>query len=48
MMCELVVVRMAVCDVEVVVVECCGVNDCVMTGGSAEMTVMRLPWLVTV
>ena len=48
-MCELVVVKMAVCDVEVlVVVECCGVNDCVMTGGSAEMTVMRLPWLVTV
>ena len=24
----------------------CGVNDCVMTGGSVEMTVMRLPWLV--
>ena len=47
-MCELVVVRMAVCDVEVVVVECCGVNDCVMIGGSAEMTVMRLSWLVTV
>ena len=47
-MCELVVVRMAVCDVEVVVVECCGVNDCVMTGGSAEMTVMKLPWLVPV
>ena len=45
-MCE-VVVRMAVCDVEVVV-ECCGVNDCGMTGGSAEMTVMRLPWMVTV
>ena len=45
-MCELVVVRMAARDVEVVVVEC-GVNECVMTGGSAEMTVMRLPWLVT-
>ena len=40
------VVRMNVCDVEVVVAECCGVNDCVMTGGSVEMTVMRLPWLV--
>ena len=38
---------MAVCDVEVVVVECCGVNDCVMTGGSVEMTVVMLPWLVT-
>ena len=25
-----------VCDVEVVVVECCGVNDCVMTGGSDD------------
>ena len=47
-MCELVVVRMAVCDVEVVVVECGGVNDCVMTGGCVEMTVIRLPWLVTV
>ena len=46
-MCELVV-RMAVCDVEVVAVECCGVNDCVMTGGCVEMTMMRLPWLVTV
>ena len=32
----------------VVVVECCVVNDCVMTGGSVEMTVMRLPRLVTV
>ena len=41
------VVGMNVCDVEVVVVECCGVNDCVMTGGSVEMTVMRLPWLMT-
>ena len=47
-MCELVVVRMALCDVEVVVVECCGVHDCVATGGSAEMAVMWLPWLVTV
>ena len=45
--CELVVVRMNICDVEVVVVECCGVDDCVMTGGSVEMTVARLPWLVT-
>ena len=37
--CELVVVRMNVCDMEVVVVvECCGVDDCVMTGGSVEMT----------
>ena len=26
-------------------VECCGVNDCVMTG-SVETTVVRLPWLV--
>ena len=41
------VVGMNVCDIEVVVVECCGVNDCVMTGGSVELTVMRLPWLVT-
>ena len=32
--CELVVVRMNVCDVVVVVVVCCGVNDCVMTGRS--------------
>ena len=38
--------RMNVCDMEVVVVECCGVNDCVTTGGSVEMTVVRLPWLV--
>ena len=30
----------------VVVVEGCGVNDCVMTGGNVEMTVVRLPWLV--
>ena len=37
---------MNACDVEVVVVECCGVNDYVMTGGSVEMTVARLPWLV--
>ena len=36
------VVRTNACDVEVVVVECCGVNDCVMTGGSVEMTVVRL------
>ena len=41
------VVGMNVCDVEVVV-ECCVVNDCVLTGGSVEMTVMRLPWSVTV
>ena len=47
MRCELVVVRMNACDVEVVVVECCGVNDCVMTAGRVEMTVARLPWLVT-
>ena len=26
-------------------VECYGVNDCVMTG-SVEMTVVRLPWLL--
>ena len=38
--------RMNVGDMEVVVVECCGVDDCVMTGGSVEMTVVRLPWLV--
>ena len=47
MRCELVVVRMNVCDMEVVVVECCGVNGRVMTGGRVEMTVARLPWLVT-
>ena len=41
------VVGMAVGDVEVVVGECCGVNDCVITGGSVEMTMARLPWLVT-
>ena len=40
-MCELLVVRMAACDVEVMVMECSGVNDCVMTGGCVEMTVMR-------
>ena len=45
MRCELVVVMMNVCDMEVV--ECCGVNDCVLTAGSVEMTVVRLPWLVT-
>ena len=45
-MCELVVMRMNVCDMEVVVVECCGVCDCVVVGGSVEMTVVRLPWLV--
>ena len=28
------------------VVECCGSDDCVMTGGSVEMTMVRLPWLV--
>ena len=39
------VVGMNVCGVEVVVEECCGVNDCVMTGGSVKMTVMRLSWL---
>ena len=27
-------------------VRCCGVNDCVMTGGSVELAVVRLPWLV--
>ena len=43
--CELVVVRMNVCDV--VVVECCGVNGCVITGDGVEMTVVRLLWLVT-
>ena len=37
---------MNACDAEVVV-KCCGVNDCMMTGGSVEMTVARLPWLVT-
>ena len=36
-----------VCDVEVVMVECCGVNDCVMSGGSVGVTVMRLSWSVT-
>ena len=41
------VVRMNVCGVEVVVVECCGVHDCVMTGGSVEMIVVRLPWFLT-
>ena len=46
-MCELVVVRVAVCDVEVVVVECCGVNDCVMAGGSVGMTVMTFVPLYT-
>ena len=43
----MVVVRMNVCDVEVVVVEFCDVNDCMMSGGSVEMNVMRLPWSVT-
>ena len=47
MRCELVVVWMNVCDMEVVVVEGCGVNDCVVTGGSVELTVAMLPWLVT-
>ena len=37
--------RMNVCDM-VVVVECCGVRDCLVSGGSEEMTVMRLPWLM--
>ena len=32
------VVGMDVSDVEVVVVEYCGVNDCVMTDGSVDMT----------
>ena len=41
------VVGMNVYDVKVVAVECCGVYDCVMTGGSVEMTALRLPWLVT-
>ena len=31
---------MNICDVEVVVVECCGVNDCVLTGGSVEVTMV--------
>ena len=39
---------MNVCDmvVVVVVVKCCGLSDCVVTGGSVEMTVLRLQWLV--
>ena len=40
---ELDIVTMNVCDMEVVVVGCCGVSDCVvLTGGSVEMTVVRL------
>ena len=46
MRCGLVVVRMNVYGMEVVVVECCGASDCVVTGGSVEMNVVRLPWLV--
>ena len=38
--------KMNVCVMEVAVVECCGVSDCVVTGRSVEMTVARLPWLV--
>ena len=41
----MIVVRMSVSDMEVVVVECCGVNDCVMAGGSVEMPVARLACL---
>ena len=40
--------RMDACDMVfvVVVVEWCRVNDCVVTGGSVEMSVVRVPWLV--
>ena len=39
---------MNVCDMVVVVVVmgCCEVSECVVTGGTVEMTVAGLPWLV--
>ena len=50
MRCELAVATMNVCDVVaavvVMVVKCCEVSDRVVTGGSVEMIVVRLPWLV--